>query len=167
MQTFDINQLDISRTLNVEKSYVIFSESNDNMTSCNCSCVIFTKWGLWCAISIFRSSGAVILNSAEKFFCPGHVRRTCCFKAHLKTFHSSRLTQPSKAEAYEESTLQEIHNDKKTTGLLTEMILKSTTVSDVQKRITKHMLFYDDRQCKARDICFFDFNWSRKLAFTK
>ena len=99
-----------------------------------------------------------------KVFLPAARTKNCCFKAHLKTFHSSTLTRSSKAEAYEESTLQEIHNNKKTTGLRTEMILKSTTVSEVQQRITKHMVFYDDRRYKARDICFFDFNWSRKLS---
>ena len=79
-----LNQLDISKTLNVEKSYVIFRESNDNMTSCNCSSVIFPKWGLWCAISIFRSSGALILSSAEKFFCPRNVRRTATWRHNWK-----------------------------------------------------------------------------------
>lgn len=62
-----LNQLDISKTLNVEKSYVIFRESNDNMISCNCTAVIFP-------------SGAVILSSAEKFFCPRHVRRTATWR---------------------------------------------------------------------------------------
>ena len=71
-----MNQLHISMILNGEKSYVIFRESNDKLTSCNCSSVIFPKWGLWCTISIFRSSGPVILNSAENFFGPRHVQRT-------------------------------------------------------------------------------------------
>lgn len=26
------------------------------------------------------------------------------------------------------------------------------------------MVFYDDRQYKARDICFFELNWSQKLS---
>ena len=27
-----------------------------------------------------------------------------------------------------------------------------------------NMIFYDDRQYKGRDICFFEFNWSQKLS---
>lgn len=33
-----------------------------------------------------------------------------------------------------------------------------------RQRTIKHMVFYDDRQYKARDICFFEFNWSQKLS---
>ena len=42
--------------------------------------------------------------------------------------------------------------------------MTSATVSEVQQRSAKHMLFNDDRQYKARNICFFEINWSRKLS---
>ena len=162
-----LNQLDISRNLNVEKSYVIFSESNDNMTSCKWSSVIFPKWGLWCAISIFRSSGAMILNSAEKFFCSRHVQRTAASRyiwklpilagwhvlrklRHMKKVPCKKFITIRKQLVY---ALKWPWNQQ-----------LSATVSEVQQRITKHMVFYDDRRYKARDICFFDFNWSRKLS---
>ena len=136
------------------------------MTSCNCSSVIFLKWSLWCAISIFRSSGAVILNSAEKFFCPRHVWQTAASRHIWKLFilaswHVLRkLTHVKKVPCKKFITIRKqlVYAPKWSWNQQL-----SATLIEVQKR-TKHMVFYDDRQYKARDTCFFEFNWSRKLS---
>ena len=37
-------------------------------------------------------------------------------------------------------------------------------LSMLSTKAKDNMIFYDDRQYKGRDICFFEFNWSQKLS---
>ena len=156
-----MNQLDISRTLNVEKSF-LFSGSQMIIWLLATAPLLYSPNGAYERNFYFPKQWSGDSQQRWEVFLPAARTTNCCFKANLKTSHSSRLTLSSKAKAYEESALQEIHNHKKTTGLRTEMTWKSTTIRHCQRSTAKdnkaHGFLRRSTIYKARDICFFEFN---------